>query len=131
MRPAWEHDVKKYQRNKEPGVLIGVKSIRKYMQIGPKTFYTLYQDHGLPAMRLPDAHNRWCTTKNLIDEWVVKRWKAQKAAEAGAQKETEAQSEAGAYSETGASESKQYSNEGYPTRPPICDAESPLFMGVF
>lgn len=84
-RPGWWHDMKRYQRNKEPGVLVGVKSIRRYMQIGPNTFYTFQRVHGLPAMRLPDG--RWCTSKNLIDDWIVARWKAQ--AQETAEPETE------------------------------------------
>ncbi len=77
MRPAWWHNMNHYKRNKEPGVLTGVRNICKYMQIGPNTFAKLHTLYGLPAMRLPDG--RWCTTKNLIDEWVVRRWKAQRA----------------------------------------------------
>ena len=77
MRPAWWHEMKRYQRNKEPGVLTGVRNICKYMQIGPNTFSKLHTSHGLPAMRLPDG--RWSTSKNLIDDWIVARWKAQTA----------------------------------------------------
>ena len=54
-RPGWWHDMKRYQRNKEPGVLVGVKSIRRYMQIGPNTFYTFHRVHGL----LCDAATGW------------------------------------------------------------------------
>ncbi len=77
MRPAWWHEMNRYQRNKEPGILTGVRSICKYMQIGPHTFSKLYTFHGLPAMRLPDG--RWSTSKNLIDDWIVAQWKAQTA----------------------------------------------------
>jgi len=47
------------------------------MKIGPQTFYKLQTEHGLPVMQLPDG--RWCTSRNLIDDWIVSRWKAQKA----------------------------------------------------
>jgi len=62
----------------EPGVLVGVRAICRYSPMGPKTFYKLHQEHGFPAMRLPDG--RWCTTKVLINEWVRAGCKAQAAA---------------------------------------------------
>lgn len=80
MRPVWWFDMKRYKRIKEPGILTGLKRICAYMQIGPAMFYKLYEHHGLPAMRLPGKAARWCTSRHLIDEWVVARWKAQKAA---------------------------------------------------
>ena len=83
MRPVWWFDMKRYQRNKEPGVLIGVRAICRYMQIGPNTFFRLHTEHGLPAMRLPGEAARWCTSRTLIDEWIVARWKAQKATAQG------------------------------------------------
>ena len=46
------------------------------MQIGAETFYKLHKQHDLPAMRLPGG--RWCTSKNLIDGWIVARWKQQR-----------------------------------------------------
>jgi hypothetical protein len=78
MRPAYQHDIRYSQRNREPGVLIGVRSICRYVQIGPQTFYKLHTEHDFPATRLPDG--RWCTSRNLIDEWIIRRWKEQKAA---------------------------------------------------
>jgi len=78
MRPAWKHDIYQYRRRKEPGVLTGVRKICKYMAMSSPTFYKLVRGHGLPAMRLPGG--RWCTTKNLIDDWVLARWKKQKLA---------------------------------------------------
>ena len=78
MRLAWRHDIQRSRRDREPGVLTGVRNICRYMQIGPNTFYTLYQQHELPAMQLPGG--RWSTSKNLIDGWIVARWKAQRAA---------------------------------------------------
>lgn len=78
MRPVWRHDIEYCRRKREPAVLTGMRKICRYMQISPNTFYKLHTDHGLPAMRLPDG--RWCTSRTLIDEWIVGRWKAQKAA---------------------------------------------------
>jgi hypothetical protein len=52
------------------------------MQIGPQTFYKLHTDHDLPATRLPDG--RWCTSRHLIDQWIVARWKDEKAQEKAA-----------------------------------------------
>ena len=75
MRQAWRYDIKRRRRDREPGILTGVRNIARYMQIGAETFYKLYQHHGLPAMRLPGG--RWSTSKNLIDDWIVARWKAQ------------------------------------------------------
>lgn len=77
MRPAWQHDIQSSKRKREPGVVTGVRNICRYMQIGPQTFYNLHTNHGLPAMRLPDG--RWSTSKNLIDDWIIARWKAQTA----------------------------------------------------
>lgn len=76
MREAFEHDIESSKRKREPGVLIGVRNICKYVRIGPQTFYKLHTYHDFPATRLPDC--RWCTSRNLIDEWIVSRWKAQK-----------------------------------------------------
>lgn len=75
-RSAFRHDIAYSKRRQEPGVIIGVRNICRYMQIGPNTFYKLHTEHGLPAMQLPDG--RWCTSRNLIDAWIVSRWKAQK-----------------------------------------------------
>lgn len=81
IRQPWRHDIQRRRRDREPGVLIGVRKISRYLQVGMTTFYKLYQ-HGLPAMRLPGG--RWCTSKALVDDWIVQRWKAQRAV--GAQK---------------------------------------------
>src|SRR5215831_9878095 len=77
MRPAYQHDIRYSQRNREPGVLIGVRNICRHVQIGPQTFYKLHTEYAFPATRLPDG--RWCTSRNLIDEWILNRWKAKKA----------------------------------------------------
>lgn len=80
MRPVWWHDMNRYKRIKEPGLVTGVRNICRYMQIGPQTFYRLHTKHGLPAMHLPDG--RWCTSRTLIDDWVLARCKAQRLATA-------------------------------------------------
>lgn len=75
MKKAWQYDIRRTRRDKEPGVLTGVRKICRYMMIGAETFYKLHQQHDLPAMQLPGG--RWCTSKNLIDGWIVARWKEQ------------------------------------------------------
>jgi excisionase family DNA binding protein len=75
IRQPWRHDIQRIRRDREPGVLTGVRNICKYMGIGIQTFYRLHQQHGLPAMKLPGG--RWSTSKNLIDGWIVAQWKAQ------------------------------------------------------
>lgn len=75
MKKAWQYDIRRTRRDKEPGVLTGVRKICKYMCIGAETFYKLYQHHNLPAMQLPGG--RWCTSKSLIDQWIVARWREQ------------------------------------------------------
>ncbi len=77
MREAFQHDIENSQRKREPGVLIGVRTICRYMRIGPQTFYKLHTHHDFPATQLPDG--RWCTSRTLIDEWIIARWKVQKA----------------------------------------------------
>jgi hypothetical protein len=77
MRSAWRHDIDYSKRKREPGILTGVRTICRYMKIGPQTFYKLQMEHDLPVMQLPDG--RWCTSRNLLDDWIISRWKAQKA----------------------------------------------------
>ena len=78
MKRAFLCDIQRSKCSREPGILIGVRKICAYVQIGPQTFYTLQTHHDFPAIRLPDG--RWCTSRTLIDEWIVRRWKEQKAA---------------------------------------------------
>ena len=78
MRSAWRHDIDYSKRKREPGILTGVRTICRYMKIGTQTFYKLQTEHNLPVMQLPDG--RWCTSRNLIDEWIICRWKAQQRA---------------------------------------------------
>lgn len=78
MRSAWRHDIDHSKRKHEPGILTGVRTICRYLKMGTQTFYMLQAEHDLPVMQLPDG--RWCTSRNLIDDWIVSRWRAQKAA---------------------------------------------------
>ena len=75
MRP-FVHDIRRYQREREPGVLIGTRRICQYCQIGPNTFYRWQRNHTFPATLTPDG--RWMTSKSIIDNWIVERWKAQR-----------------------------------------------------
>ena len=77
MRQPFEADIRRSQREHEPGVLIGVRNICAYTRIGPNTFYRWCQKHGFPATLTPDG--RWITSKQLIDNWIVALWKAQRA----------------------------------------------------
>jgi hypothetical protein len=85
MRQPFEADIRRSQREHEPGVLIGVRSICAYTRIGHHTFYQWCQKHGFPGTLTPDG--RWITSKQLIDNWIVGRWKAQRATQ---QREREA-----------------------------------------
>ena len=76
MRQPFEAAIRRSQRDHEPGVLIGVRSICAYTRIGPHTLNRLVKQHDFPATRLPDG--RWCTSKRLIDDWIIQRWKATK-----------------------------------------------------
>jgi hypothetical protein len=40
----------------------------------------LVNQHDFPATRLPDG--RWCTSKSLIDDWIIQLWRAKKTAKA-------------------------------------------------
>jgi hypothetical protein len=68
----------RYHREGEQNCIVGVRGICRYAVMGAKTFYTMHEKHGFPAMRLPDG--RWYTTKTLIDEWVRAQIKAQRDA---------------------------------------------------
>ena len=76
MRQPFEAAIRRSQREHEPGVLIGVRSICAYTRIGPHTFYRWCQEYGFPATLTPDG--RWIISKQLIDNWIVTRWKAQR-----------------------------------------------------
>ena len=64
------------RRTGRPGLLKGVRAICDYARISHRTFYTWKNDHGFPVSRLPGG--RWCTSKVLIDDWILSRWKAQR-----------------------------------------------------
>ena len=69
--------VKKSERYKDPGVLIGVRSICSYTSTSPHTFYHWVEHYDFPANRLPGG--RWCTSKSLIDDWIIELRQAQRA----------------------------------------------------
>lgn len=85
MRKPFLAAIRQSQRNHEPGVLIGVRNICHYTQIGPGSFYRWCREYGFPATFTPGG--RWITSKQLIDNWIVARWKAQRATQ---QREREA-----------------------------------------
>ena len=61
--------LRRADRYKDPGMLIGIRSICGYTRISPHTFYAWTADHDFPATRAPGG--RWCTSKSLIDDWIV------------------------------------------------------------
>ncbi len=73
MRKAYLADIRRYQREHEPRILIGVRNICAYTKIGPHTLKDLVDKYDFPATRLPDG--RWCTSKKLIDDWIIQRWR--------------------------------------------------------
>ena len=85
MRKPFLAAIRQSQRNHEPGVLIGVRNICDFTQIGPRTFYRWCRGYEFPAAFTPGG--RWITSKQLIDNWIVARWKAQRATQ---QREREA-----------------------------------------
>lgn len=76
MRRPFLAAIRQSQRAREPGVLIGVRAICAYTQIGTHTFYHWLREHGFPATRTPGG--RWMTSKSLIDGWILAREKAQR-----------------------------------------------------
>ncbi|MEO7860426.1 MAG: helix-turn-helix domain-containing protein, partial [Nitrospirales bacterium] len=69
MRKPFLAAIRQCQRQHEPGVLIGVRNICDYTQIGPRTFYRWCREHEFPATLTPGG--RWITSKQLIDNWIV------------------------------------------------------------
>jgi hypothetical protein len=57
-------------------VISGVRSICRYLHIGPATFYGWIRAHGFPATRTPEG--RWITSTALIDGWILARVESQK-----------------------------------------------------
>ena len=55
MRKPFLAAIRQSQRQHEPGVLIGVRNICDYTQIGPRTFYRWCREDGFPR----HAHPRW------------------------------------------------------------------------
>lgn len=81
MRKPFLAAIRQSQRQHEPGVLIGVRNICAYTQIGPRTFYRWCREYEFPAAFTPSG--RWITSKQLIDNWIMARWKAQRETQQG------------------------------------------------
>ncbi len=64
------------RRTGKPGLLKGVRAICRYCEISNKTFYNWKDEHDFPVSQLPD--DRWCTSKTLIDDWLLLRGKQQR-----------------------------------------------------
>jgi|CXWL01.1.fsa_nt_gi hypothetical protein len=56
-------------------VLSGVRSICRYLHIGPATFYRWTAHHRFPATLTPEG--RWLTSTTLIDGWILARVEVQ------------------------------------------------------
>ncbi len=68
------------RRTGKPGLLKGVRAICRYCEVSNKTFYHWKYEHDFPVSQLPD--DRWCTSKTLIDDWLLFRRKQQRAQKA-------------------------------------------------
>ncbi len=64
------------RRTGKPGLLKGVRAICRYCEVSNKTFYHWKDKHDFPVSQLPD--DRWCTSKTLIDDWILLRWQQQR-----------------------------------------------------
>ena len=64
------------RRTGKPGLLKGVRAICRYCEISNKTFYHWKDEHDFPVSQLPG--DRWCTSKTLIDDWILFRRKQQR-----------------------------------------------------
>jgi len=71
MNHPFLHDISLSRSRKQPGLLIGVRKICRYCQIGHQTFYNWMRHHDFPVCTLPDG--RRCTSKSLIDQWITSR----------------------------------------------------------
>jgi excisionase family DNA binding protein len=77
-----EAAIRNSQRERGPGVLLGVRAICAYLRVGPHTFYAWVKEHGFPATRTPSGQ-RWITSTKLVDDWILNRWKAQPQEQVG------------------------------------------------
>jgi predicted DNA-binding transcriptional regulator AlpA len=75
MKPHFNRLAAPFRRQLDAAVFLGVRSICRYMSIGPSTFYTWTRDYDFPATRTPDG--RWMTSAALVDEWLRSRLKNQ------------------------------------------------------
>ncbi len=64
------------RRTGKPGLLKGVRAICDYARISNTTFYHWKDEHEFPVSQLPD--DRWCTSKTLIDDWLLFRRRQQR-----------------------------------------------------
>ena len=64
------------RRTGKPGLLKGVRAICRYCEISTTTFYHWKDEHDFPVSQLPG--DRWCTSKTLVDDWILARWKQQR-----------------------------------------------------
>ena len=71
MKPSFNRLAAPFRRQLDAAVFLGVRSICRYMSIGPSTFYLWIGAYGFPAARIPDG--RWMTSAALVDEWLRER----------------------------------------------------------
>ncbi len=76
MHRQLDRDLLPSRRTGKPGLLKGVRAICDYARISTTTFYHWKDEHDFPVAQLPDG--RWCTSKTLIDDWVLARWQQQR-----------------------------------------------------
>jgi len=78
MKPHFNRLAAPFRRQLDAAVFLGVRSICRYIGIGPTTFNLWTQRYGFPATRTPDG--RWMTSAALIDEWLRSRLESQRQA---------------------------------------------------
>jgi len=78
VKPNFTRQAALFRRQLDAAVFLGVRSICRYMSIGPSTFYTWTRGYGFPASRTPDG--RWMTSAALVDEWLRSRLQDQREA---------------------------------------------------
>jgi hypothetical protein len=76
VKPNFTRLAAPFRRQLDAAVFLGVRSICRYMSIGPSTFYIWTRTSGFPATRTPDG--RWMTSAALVDEWLRSRLESQR-----------------------------------------------------
>lgn len=81
---SWTWDLAKAERvsHPSPEVLLGAAAIAEYAGVKWNVLLLWRRRYGFPVGKLPNG--RWCTTKRLIEEWILACGEAELAAEQAA-----------------------------------------------